>query len=107
MIDGAASSKAPNDRSSGLLARVKIDFESCRLEASQNYRVRVMPETNGVWSLTFTHRAWNILQHRLKLRQTVLRNQEEVSRDLRRLDPSVCLFQSNSQQFSSRSFVIR
>src|SRR2546427_2474567 len=59
MIDCAASGKAPNDRSSGLLARVKIDFKSCRLEASQNYRVRVMPETNGVWSVTLTHRAWN------------------------------------------------
>src|SRR5438094_7430604 len=63
MIDCAASSKAPNNRSSGLLARAKIDFKSCRLEASQNYRVRDMPETNGVWSLTLTHRAWNGLLH--------------------------------------------
>src|SRR5260370_18277249 len=63
MIDCAASGKAPNDRSSGLLARVKIELKSARMEAAQNDRVRVMPATDSVRSLTLPHRAWNGLLH--------------------------------------------
>src|SRR5690348_5606889 len=63
MVDCSASGKTSDHCCPGLFAGVEADLKLRGLETSQNYRVRVVPETNSTRRGAFSDCSWNSLLH--------------------------------------------